>query len=82
MLTRFNIDSCKGAQILCRHGLSLPSKECPKIQEGKDMMSRIPYASSVGSLMYAMLCTGPDICFVVGLVSRYQSNLGEFIGKL
>ena len=24
--------------------------------------------------MYAMLCTKPDICFVVGMVSRYQSN--------
>ena len=33
-----------------------------------------PYASAVGSLMYAMLCTRPDICYVVGVVSRYQSN--------
>ncbi|KAK6120832.1 hypothetical protein DH2020_045427 [Rehmannia glutinosa] len=40
-------------------------------------MSRIPYASAVGSLMYAMLCTRPDICYAVGVVSRYQSNPGE-----
>ena len=39
-------------------------------------MARVPYASAVGSLMYAMLCTRPDICFAVGMVSRYQSNLG------
>ena len=39
-------------------------------------MRRIPYASTVGSLMYAMLCTRPDICFTVGMVSRYQSNPG------
>ena len=26
--------------------------------------------------MYAMLCTWPDICFAVGLVSHYQSNPG------
>ena len=39
-------------------------------------MSRVPYASAIGSLMYAMLCTRPDICFAVGLVSRYQSNPG------
>ena len=25
--------------------------------------------------MYAMMCTRPDICYVVGLVSRFQSNL-------
>jgi len=39
-------------------------------------MKDVPYASAVGSLMYAMLCTRPDICFAVGLVSRYQSNPG------
>ena len=40
-------------------------------------MRGIPYASAVGSLMYAMLCTRPDICFAVGMVSRYQSAPGE-----
>ncbi|KAA0049624.1 gag/pol protein [Cucumis melo var. makuwa] len=30
----------------------------------------------VGSLMYAMLCTRPDICYAAGIVSRYQSNPG------
>ena len=41
----------------------------------------IPYASTVGSLMYAMLYTRPNICFVVGMVSRYQSDPGEEIGR-
>ena len=36
----------------------------------------MPYASAVGSLMYAMLCTRPDICYAVGVVSRFQSNSG------
>ena len=39
-------------------------------------MQSVPYAFIVGSLMYAMLCTKLDICFEVGMVSRYQSNLG------
>ena len=39
-------------------------------------MSNVPYASALGSLMNAMLCTQPDICFAVGLVSCYQSNPG------
>ncbi|XP_075636931.1 secreted RxLR effector protein 161-like [Castanea sativa] len=30
-------------------------------------MERVPYASAVGSLMYAMLCTRPDICFAIGM---------------
>ena len=40
-------------------------------------MRGIPYASAVESLMYAMLCTRSDICFAVGMVSRYQSEPGE-----
>ena len=40
-------------------------------------MRGIPYASVVESLMYAILCTRPDICFVVGMVSRYQSDPSE-----
>ena len=39
-------------------------------------MRWIPYASTVGSLMYAMLCTRPNIYYAVGIVSHYQSNPG------
>ena len=39
-------------------------------------MSRIPYASVVGSIMYAMTCTWPDVACALSLVSRYQANPG------
>ena len=38
-------------------------------------MRQVSYASTVGSLIYVMLCTKPDICYSVGMDSRYQSNL-------
>ena len=42
------------------------SKEmCPKTQEDMDYMSKVPYASAVRSLMYAMVCTRPDIAHAV-----------------
>ena len=40
-------------------------------------MSRIPYASAIGSIMYAMTCTRPDVSFALSMVSRYQGNPGE-----
>ena len=49
---------------------------CPKTQEEGDKMSKVPYASAVGSLMYAMVCTRPDIAHVVGVISRYMSHPG------
>ena len=39
-------------------------------------MSKLPNASAVGSLMYAMVCTRLDIVHVVGVISRYMSHLG------
>ncbi|CAL0327637.1 unnamed protein product [Lupinus luteus] len=40
-------------------------------------MSHIPYASAVGSLMYAMVCTRPDLAYAVSMVSRYMHNPGK-----
>lgn len=40
-------------------------------------MKNILYSSVVGSLMYVMVCTRPDIVHVVGMVSRYLSNPGK-----
>ena len=59
-----------------RHGVPLFDDQRPKTLEEENMMRQIPYASAVGSLIYAMLCTRPDIYYSVGMVSRYQSNPG------
>ena len=39
-------------------------------------MDKITYASAVGSIMYAQVCTRLDITYVVGMLGRYQSNPG------
>ena len=54
--------------------LKLTKEMCPKTQEEEDKMSKVPYASAVGSLMYAMVCTRLDIAHVMGVVSRYMSH--------
>ena len=40
-------------------------------------MSNVPYSSTVGSLMYAMICTRPDLSHTVSVVSRYMHNPGK-----
>jgi hypothetical protein len=39
-------------------------------------MKSAPYASAVGSLMYAQVCTRPDLAFVTRMLDRYQKNTG------
>jgi hypothetical protein len=40
-------------------------------------MKAVPYASAVGSLVYAQVCTRPDLTFVIGMLGRYQKNPGK-----
>ncbi|KAK8652036.1 hypothetical protein V6N13_141606 [Hibiscus sabdariffa] len=40
-------------------------------------MSQITYASAIGSIMYAMICTRPDLSYGLSMTSRYQANPGE-----
>ena len=49
----------------------------PKNDAEREYMSKVPYASVVGSLMYAMVCTRPDISQAVGVVSRYMHDPGK-----
>ncbi|KAK9036819.1 hypothetical protein V6N11_021746 [Hibiscus sabdariffa] len=43
----------------------------------KRAKSQIPYASAIGSIMYAMICTQPDLSYALSMTSRYQANPGE-----
>ena len=42
----------------------------------QEQMKNMSYASIVGSLIYAQVCTIPDIAFAIGMLGRYQSDLG------
>ena len=42
-----------------------------------DHMSKVPYASAIGSMIYAMVYTRPDIAHAVGVVSRFMSKPGK-----
>ena len=76
VLEQFSMQNSKKGLLHFRHGVPLSDDQRPKTLEEENIMRQVPYASIVGSLMYAMLCTKPDIYYSVGIVSRYQSNAG------
>ena len=55
----------------------LSKEQSPKTEKERDHISKVPYASAIGSLMYAMVCTRPDIAHVVGVVNRFMSKAGK-----
>ena len=62
-------------------GVKLSIEQCPKTQEEEKDMSHVPYASVVGSLMYVMVCTRPDIEHVVGVLRISCQTQGRIIGQ-
>ena len=52
----------------------LSMRLCPSTEKAKGKMSIIPYSSAVGSLIYAMVCTRPDISHAVIVVSKFLAN--------
>jgi hypothetical protein len=75
-LKRFRMENSKKGNLPIIKGVSLSVTQCPATEKEKSVMSDIPYASAIGSIMYAMLSTRPDVTLALSLTSRYQSNLG------
>ena len=55
----------------------LSGSQYPKNDEKIENMSKVPYASAVGCLIYAIVCTRPDLAHAVSIVSRYIANPGR-----
>jgi hypothetical protein len=55
----------------------LSTKQCASTIQYIEYMAKVSYSSAVGSLMYAMVCSRPDLSYAMSLVSRYMSNPGK-----
>ena len=77
VLERFNMKHAKPVSTPLGAHFKLRKKSCSSSKkEKKDIASTI-YSSTVGSLIYAMVCTRPDITHAVGVVSRFMVNIGK-----
>ncbi|KAL6178306.1 hypothetical protein ACLB2K_049824 [Fragaria x ananassa] len=77
VLRRFSMENYSGGDLPMSKGDKFNKSQCPKNDFEKNSMKNKPYASLVGSLMYAQVCTRPDIAVVVSMIGRYQVNPGE-----
>nr|GEX88755.1 hypothetical protein [Tanacetum cinerariifolium] len=74
ILNNFRIHNGKSVQMPLGGHFNLSSKDCPVRDCDVERISKVPYANVVGSLMYLMVCTRPDIAYAVSVVSRYLAN--------
>ena len=59
------------------HGIKLSESQCSTTKDERERMDKIPYASAISSIMYAMLCTRPDFSCALSMTSRFQLDPGK-----
>ncbi|KAI4357436.1 hypothetical protein L6164_001384 [Bauhinia variegata] len=77
VLQRFHMNKAKAVSTPLANHFKLSTRHAPSNDDEKARMQHIAYRPAVGSLMYAMVCTRPDIAHAVGVVSRFLSNPGR-----
>ncbi len=68
ILERFRMKDCSPSVAPIVKGDRFNLNQCPKNDFEREQMKNIPYASAIGSLMYAQVYTRLDIAFVVGML--------------
>jgi hypothetical protein len=77
VLERFRMQNEKSFSTPLAKPFQITKETCLTTHEEIEYMSRVPYSSTIDSLMYAMVCTRPDIAHAVGVVRRYMNNPGK-----
>ncbi|GJS86737.1 retrotransposon protein, putative, ty1-copia subclass [Tanacetum coccineum] len=74
ILKRYFMENSKHGTIPMQEKLKLSKSQGASTPDEKQHMQNIPYASAVGSIMYAVRCTHPDVAFAQNMTSRFQQN--------
>jgi hypothetical protein len=65
------MDQAKKGFLPVIRGTKLSMTQSPATEQDRARMSTIPYASAIGAIMYAMLCTCPDVVLAVSMTNRF-----------
>jgi hypothetical protein len=77
ILDEVQYEHCETGKYPLAFHCKLSSSLCPSSKEEKNYISHIPYASTVGRLMFVMECSRLDISHAVGVVSGHMENPGK-----
>nr|GEZ90229.1 putative retrotransposon protein [Tanacetum cinerariifolium] len=82
ILKRYCMENSKRGSIPMQEKLKLSKSQGASTPAEMKCMQNVPYASAVGSIMYAVRCTRPDVAFTQNITSRFQQNQGDLKREL
>lgn len=76
ILERFHMERSKKGNVPMSMSVQLSKSQCAVTRKDIEYMKNVPYASAIGSIMYAMTSTRPDVAYALSMTSRYQASPG------
>ena len=76
-MDKFSVKDSKVSKLPLGPQVQLSKDQCPSSLEDIEFMGDKPYSQAVGSIMYAMTCTRPDLAHAISCLSRYMANPGN-----
>jgi hypothetical protein len=80
VLKKFDMHKCNPTLAPIVKGIKFGKFQCHRNQYEINEIKAVPYASVVGSLIYAQVCTCSDLAFVTGMLGRYKKILTNLTG--
>ncbi|WVZ00942.1 hypothetical protein V8G54_027011 [Vigna mungo] len=76
VISRYQMAESKIANTPVGQHLKLTKEQCPKTEEERKKMESVPFSNGIGSIMYGMVCTRPDVAHGVSVLSQFMVNPG------
>ncbi|KAL2251492.1 UNVERIFIED_CONTAM: Retrovirus-related Pol polyprotein from transposon TNT 1-94 [Sesamum indicum] len=77
VLRKFSMENAKPTTVPLAAHFQLSKEQSPKTISEKQKMEKIPYSNLIGSVMFLMVCTRPDVAYSISCLSRFMSNPGS-----
>ena len=82
VLQKLNMDKAKPVSMPLSPQFKLSKDQAPKTEQEMSYMDSVPFVSGVGSLMYVMVYTRPDLACEISILSRFIVDQLKNIGML
>ncbi|KAL2227396.1 UNVERIFIED_CONTAM: Retrovirus-related Pol polyprotein from transposon TNT 1-94 [Sesamum indicum] len=76
VLKKFSMENAKSTSVPLAAHFQLSKEQCPKTASEIRKMENVPYSNLIGSIMFLMVCTRPDVAYSISCLSRFMSNPG------
>ena len=77
VITKFSMENAKVVNVPLGGHYKLSPEQSPSTDQEREDMIGVPYANVVGSVMYMMLCTRPDLAHSISVLSRFMADPGR-----